>query len=571
MWTFLHPFKLRFTCITLLRLLSDVARLYQPIAFASIITFVGAHAAHQSLSPLWWNIAFIAIAAFIQITARQTAKIIGNRLTERIALDAQLRTLRHLFLLDLLWHESENSGNKIKRMQRGGESINQLGRMWINSFIEIFVTFVGVMIVLATFDIGLSVAMACFMVVFYVISRLFTKRAAALYYQANVEEEDIQGLTFEAINNIRSVKVLGMASSIEDRIKRAIDALFLVIRRRVFWYQSRDWVMVVYSHSFSLAATGFIALGVLSGRYELGFLILFIDYFRKIWESIDEMTRVILDFDVAKYGVYRMMEMLKVPLAIDVDGGKRDVPRDWQTIEVRHLTFGYGNSQDVLKDISLIIRRGERIGIVGVSGAGKSTLFKLLLKEHENFNGEILIGDVSLRDVRRTSYFKHAAVVLQDTEVFNFTLKDNIALANPDESDNRSLLEQAVSVAHVTDFVERLPDGLETLIGEKGVKLSGGEKQRVGIARAVFKQPEILFLDEATSHLDTESEEKIRDSLHHFFQNVTAVVIAHRLSTIKEMDRILVLENGTIVEEGSFEELLAKRGRFSELWEKQKF
>ncbi len=568
---FLHPHKIRFVCITALRFISDIARLYQPIAFASIITFVGAYVAGQSLSPLWWNIAFIAIAAFIHISARQTAKIIGNRLTERIALDAQLQTLQHLFLLDLSWHESENSGNKIKRIQRGGDSINQLGRMWINSFIEILVTFVGVTVVLATFEIVLSVAMVCFMGVFFVISRQFTKRAVRFQYQANIEEEDVQGLTFEAINNIRSVKVLGMASSIERRITRAIDTLFLVIQRRVFWYQSRDWVLVLYSHSFSLVATGFIALGVLSGRYELGFLILFIDYFRKIWESIDEMTRVILDFDVAKYGVYRMIEMLKVPVMIDVENGKKDVPNDWDTIEVQHLLFGYGDNQDVLKDVSLTIRRGERIGIVGVSGAGKSTLFKLLLKEHENFSGTISIGGVPLRDIRRTSYFKHAAVVLQDTEVFNFTLRDNITLANPNESDNAALLHNAVSVAHVSDFLERLPEGLETLIGEKGVKLSGGEKQRVGIARAVFKQPEILFLDEATSHLDTESEEKIRDSLHHFFQNVTAVVIAHRLSTIKEMDRILVLENGTIIEEGSFEELFAKKGRFYELWEKQKF
>jgi len=142
---------------------------------------------------------------------------------------------------------------------------------------------------------------------------------------------------------------------------------------------------------------------------------------------------------------------------------------------------------------------------------------------------------------------------------------------NDSQKTNQELLERALVTAHITKIVNKLPQGLDTLIGEKGVKLSGGEKQRLGIARAIFKQPEILLLDEATSHLDLESEEKIRDSLYKFFENVTAIVIAHRLTTIREMDKILVIENGTIVESGSFDERITQQGRFYKLWEKQKF
>ena len=160
------------------------------------------------------------------------------------------------------------------------------------------------------------------------------------------------------------------------------------------------------------------------------------------------------------------------------------------------------------------------------------------------------------------------AVVLQDTEVFNFSLRDNITIGAAEVKEDA--LQQALQVAHVNDFIAKLPQGLNTLIGEKGVKLSGGEKQRVGIARAVFKAPQLLLLDEATSHLDIESEEKIKDSLHTFFQHVTSVVIAHRLTTIQEMDRIILLEKGTVCEQGSFEELIARRGKFFNLWEKQK-
>ncbi|MDO8336183.1 MAG: ATP-binding cassette domain-containing protein, partial [Candidatus Saccharibacteria bacterium] len=250
--------------------------------------------------------------------------------------------------------------------------------------------------------------------------------------------------------------------------------------------------------------------------------------------------------------------------------GTRSFPKQWQSISLRDVTFGYGEGK-ILKRLNFTIRRGERIGVVGLSGAGKSTLFKLLLKEYENYTGKILIDETPLRQIKLASFIERTAVVMQETEVFNFSLKENITIANNRKARDAKLLEQTLKIAHVTDFVGRMPQGIETLIGEKGVKLSGGEKQRVGIARAVFKQPELLLLDEATSHLDSESEQKIQDSLHQVFKSVTAVVIAHRLSTIREMDRILVLEGGKIIEEGSFDELLKKKGRFAQLWQTQQF
>jgi len=263
-----------------------------------------------------------------------------------------------------------------------------------------------------------------------------------------------------------------------------------------------------------------------------------------------------------------MLEMHDAPMTIDSPDGKVAFPKDWKKISFKNVSFGYGES-DVLHDISFDIHRGEKVGIIGLSGAGKSTLFKLLLKEHESYEGEILIDEVPLSEISRQDYFNYSAVVLQDTEVFNLSLRENIVLANNNEAENSSLLERAINVAHVEDVIARLPDGEDTLIGEKGVRLSGGERQRIGIARAVFKSPQLLLLDEATSHLDIESEGKIQSSLHEFFQTVTAVVIAHRLTTIKEMDRIIVVEDGRILEEGSFEELHKKQGRFHELWEKQ--
>ncbi len=270
-------------------------------------------------------------------------------------------------------------------------------------------------------------------------------------------------------------------------------------------------------------------------------------------DSIDTLSSVAQDVAAAKVDVGRLADIFNEPITIDKEQGKVAFPTDWDGIHLRNLSFAYSKNA-VLTDLSLDIKKGEKVGIVGLSGAGKSTLFKLLLKEYEGTEPSILIGDVPLRDIKKSNYVQHVAAVLQDTEVFNMSVRENIILANAEREHDAEALQKAISISHVQDFLSKLPEGVETLIGEKGVKLSGGERQRLGIARAVFKDPEILFLDEATSHLDVESEQKIQDSLKHFFRDVTAVVIEH----------------GKILETGTFDELHAKDGRFREFWDKQR-
>jgi ATP-binding cassette subfamily B protein len=343
--------------------------------------------------------------------------------------------------------------------------------------------------------------------------------------------------------------------------------LYARIKTRVWRFQSRNTLLYLWGYGFNIGILTFIAWGIYEGRYELGLLVLFYGYFGRIWESVSELSSLTQDFITAKYSIARMRDVLDEPVTIDSDEGKVPVPPKWEEMRFENVSFSYEDSV-ALSDISFTVRRGEKVGIVGLSGAGKSTLFKLLLKEREEYTGTIAFDGIPLKEIARSSYFSHISAVLQDTEVFNLSLKDNIVIARGEE-DARAL-ENALEIAHVSDFLHKLPDGMDTLIGEKGIKLSGGERQRLGIARAVYKEPEILLLDEATSHLDLESEEKIQDSLHRFFETVTAIVIAHRLTTIREMDTILVMEGGRIVEQGSFEELSARKGRFWELWQKQK-
>ncbi len=566
---FIKPYKWKFIAASLFRLSADLAWLYPTYALATLVTFLTSYTPGASLRALWIVMTLWTLASLWRFIGMYYAKYWGFQIAERVTVDANLQTMRHLFFLDIAWHERENAGNKLKKIDRGAFGLQKIMRMWIGNYIEIGVNLVGVIFIVSQFDGFIAVVTAIFLVTYFLISSFFNRKGARASQIVNVQEEEMSGLLFESINNIRSVKVMSMIEPLYHILTKSGQDLYTKIKKRIFWYQSGATIKNSWGQIFRVGIVGFICVGIINGQYEVGFLILFYNYFSNIWESIGELADTTQDFIVAKYSVGRMTDILDEPIKIDNEEGKVLFPKNWKKITVSNLSFAYGDKQ-VLDHVSFEINRGEKIGIIGLSGAGKSTLLKILLKEYENYEGDVLIDDVSLRIIGKYNYFNNVAVVLQDTEVFNFSLLDNITISNHDQTHNKALLKKSLEIAHVDEFARGLSKGLDTFIGEKGVRLSGGEKQRVGIARAVFKKPQLLLLDEATSHLDIESEEKIKDSLHQFFQTVTAIVIAHRLTTIKEMDRILVLEDGQIIEQGNFNELYNKQGRFHELWEKQK-
>lgn len=558
----------RFSLGTITRVSSDLASLFIPMGVSWIITFAGAYSSGASLDPFWWVLLALVGLQLYRAVSINLSKVFLYTLGERLSVELQLRGMRHLLSLDLLWHEKENTGNKLKQVSRAGEGIDRLFRLYEGILIEGTINLIAISAIFYRLSWELAAMIVFFFVSYFLLCRFFLGRISRTVRAVNNQEDVFEGLKFESMNSVHTVKSLGMYNNLYQKLLERADFLRQAISKRILTVRHSWGVMGAYQGVFRVVLLAYTTLMVFQGRFELGTIALVLMYFGMIEEAANEFATLVQDALLAKISIAKLQKILDEE-PVTERSGDADFPLDWKEFGFDHVGFAYG-SKTILKDMSFTIRRGEKVGIVGISGAGKSTLMKLMLKLYDGYDGDILFDRRKLRDIRRESYIANVATVPQDTEVFHFSLRDNILLADENTENAEERLQHALHIAHVNDFLPRLPEGVETFVGEKGVKLSGGERQRLGIARAVFREPDILFLDEATSHLDVASEQKIQEALHEFFQNVTAIVIAHRLSTLKEMDRILVIQNGSLVEEGSFAELLEKKGDFWKLWQKQK-
>lgn len=536
-------------------------------ALSEIITFVSSYQSGDSTLYVWQLLGANAVVALYHFIAHDFSKYYIYQIAENVGIDARKNTTRYLYSLNMDWHEKENTGNKIQKILQGGESLKRIIKIYVDMVIESTINLIAIVIILAFFNIFFAILLIFFFITYYLLSYHLTKKAVYQSHICNLEWENFSGISFESINNISIIKSLRIGGKIYPFLIKISQRLSEKIKKRIFYFRIRASSLNLYQEFFRIVLVIFTLWQIFQGNLEVGILAMVIWYFGKIEASAYEFAETYNEFVTAKIAMFRMKEILRTKPTVEKSGTKQFNP-EWQKLTLKNINFSY-RGQKVLKNFSLEIKKGEKIGIVGISGTGKSTLFKLILKLYDDYEGNIMFDKYSLHDIKRSSYMEKVAVVPQETELFNLSLEENITLCQTGK--NQKLLQKALDIAHVKDFSYKLPKGVKSLVGEKGIKLSGGEKQRVGIARAIYREPEILLLDEATSHLDIESEKKIQETLHTFFQDITAIVIAHRLSTIKEMDKIVVMDRGEALEVGTFDKLIAQKGRFYRLWERQKF
>lgn len=568
-WQFVKPYRLKFWLAVFLRSTSDIVNLLPAYFFSTITTILS----DPNITNKWdltlpllvcW-----VIAVLYYRLGHDSAKYFGHTIARHAALDAKFKALRHSFDLDLDWHEKENSGNKIKRIDNAGNAIKELIQIVFNLLIENIVSIVGVSVIFFSVDKTITIIIFIYIIIFFFVSRSLSKKVSKRYKPISKEEEVYEGLSFESINNIRTVKSLNLYDSVAEKIKTSLVDLKEFFRKFILMTRIRNNILDSITRVMEYVIMFYLVYRISIGVESIGTLILFRSLFWKVIEAIWEFTDVYNDLLIYKNYLTRFNKLMSEKPTIEKQKDQIGFPSNWNIIEINDLSFSYGD-KPVLKNLNLKIKRGDQIGIVGISGAGKSTFVKLMLDLYENYSGSINFEGKSLKKIRRSDYMKYVSNVSQDTELFNDTLRNNICIGLPHSGKvTEEQIQKAIKISNLEDVVKKLPLGLDTIIGEKGFKLSGGERQRVGIARAIIRNPQLIIFDEATSHLDSDSEQKIQSSLDEVLSNVSAIVIAHRLSTLKKMDRILVLNNGEVVEQGSLKELLDNKGLFFDFWNKQ--
>jgi len=385
--------------------------------------------------------------------------------------------------------------------------------------------------------------------------------------QMNDQDTDANQKAIDSLLNFETVKYFGAERREASRYDGAMAAY------EGLAVKTGQSLSVLNFGQATIITTGLVivmvmaAQGVQAGVLTVGDFVMVNAYMIQITMPLNFLGTVYREIRQALVDMGQMFALLAQPAEVTDKPGARALRVTGGAVEFDRVTFGYDPDREILKGISLQVAPGERVALVGPSGSGKSTIGRLLFRFYDVTGGAVRIDGQDLRDITQDSLHGQIGVVPQDTVLFNDTVYYNIAYGRPEAS--RLEVEAAARAAKIHDFIQSLPAGYETTVGERGLKLSGGEKQRVGIARTLLKNPPILLLDEATSALDTQTERDIQDSLREMGQGRSVITIAHRLSTIADCDRIVVLEDGRIVEQGSHEMLLANGGRYAAMWARQ--
>ncbi len=492
-------------------------------------------------------------------------------LTKLLSVEAQhlIAKLRsqvqqHIMRLPIHFFDNSKSGELVSRIMSDVEGVRNLVGTGLVQLFGGVLTSIVAFVLLIRISPQMTFYVMVPLIVFGIISLKAFSIIRPIFRKRGEINAEVTGRLTESLNGIRVIKGFNAEKQEVKTFEDGVERLFENVKKSL---TTTSLVTSASTLLLGLASVGIMGIGgylIMQGELTIGDFFAFTLYLGFLIAPIVQMSNIGSQITEAFAGLDRTEEIMNKPVEDDSEDRVTVLPNVIGDLEFKNVSFAYDGSTEVLHDISFQAPSGSITALVGSSGSGKSTIAGLTASFLTPQSGKVLIDNYDLSTVTLDSYRKNLGVVLQDDFLFEGTIKENILFPRPQASEEQLL--HAVEAAHVKEFTDRFEDGLDTLIGERGVKLSGGQRQRVAIARAILSDPRILLLDEATSNLDTESEAFIQESLHSLMKGRTTIVIAHRLSTIRRADQILVIEGGNIVETGTHDELILQKGRYFDLY-----
>jgi ATP-binding cassette subfamily B protein len=570
-WKSMRPYRANvFGAFAAYGLAVSLASVVQPLFFRNIVDTISAAVPGDEISvaKIWkWFWYLAGIMAAYQ-TCFRFGDVLYSATKIRIIKNIADRTFADLHRHSYRFFSETFSGSLVAKSKRYVMGFESLYDSVMFSFWMVAVQVAGIIVSLMILVPWVAAVFAVWIAGYVWLSWKVMRMKTVYDDEAAQEDSNLTARLSDAMSNVLTVKTFAR-EGFEQEAFAEVTSRWDDARRKSARFQNNFFaVQVILLGLLELVAIGFSISLWNKGLMTLGTVVLVQWYAATVFMVIFQLTHVFANFVRGLADSSEMIDIFETPTDIADPIQPKSLPKLLQgTFVFQDVDFRYAGGASVFEKFSVAFRSKEKVGIVGSSGAGKSTITKLLLRFLDPVSGSIALDGIDIRDFRQEDLRKTIAYVSQDASLFHRSLKENIAYGNPDATNEAIIAAAKKARAH--EFIERLEKGYATLVGERGVKLSGGERQRVALARAILKDAPILVLDEATSSLDTVSEKLIQDALDELMRDKTVIVIAHRLSTVRKMDRILVLEGGKIVEDGSHEKLLIQHGVYANLWKHQ--
>ena len=550
----------------LLATVNVVMTLYIPILVGTAIDCI-VDAGHVDFARMSVYLRNVLICAVVAGAAQWLMSELNNRMTFRITRDIRNEAFVHIQKLPLSYLDAHPQGDIVSRVIADVDTFADGLLMGFTQLFTGVMTILGTLLFMVRIHWGIALVVVCITPLSLLVANFIAKRTYSMFRLQTVTRGEQTGLIDETIGNIKVVRAFGHeASSMEqfDEINGRLQKASL----RAIFFSSLVNPSTRFVNSLVYAGVGLTgALLAMAGGISVGSLTTFLNYANQYTKPFNEISGVVTELQNALACAGRVFELIEAPERTPEPENPERPQTIQGAVEIHDLKFSYVPEKPLIDNFNLSVKPGQRIAIVGPTGCGKTTFINLLMRFYDPQSGEILLDGVNTRHMRRDDLRHCVGMVLQDTWLKAGTIRENIAMGRPEATEEESV--EAAKQAHAHSFIRRLPQGYDTEISENGGNLSQGQKQLLCIARVMLCLPPMLFLDEATSSIDTRTEVKIQKAFDTMMQGRTSFIVAHRLSTIQGADRILVMKDGHIIEQGRHEELLQKQGFYAKLYESQ--